>query len=231
MNNKFLQLVILALAAWPLAAQACPTSNDPNSTFKYIRRDGDRCEGLIDPPASNSSDLVSLSSGFSQLNGYPNILNIRIPSSGSIYPTIEIQSNQRNYRLDKLIAKPSAKGFIFGLNTRILNQKNISPSSLQARAFTLGNGSTQVFIPVILDRPTGQYEFIVKSNRRVTFPTFEIRRNYKLVFRRPSQLPDYTHKLIWKYSSADQQGIYQLRIQDDGGTFRSYTFEHNPNLL
>ena len=227
LKNKFLQFIILTLAASPLAAQACRTSSDPN-TLEYSRREGNRCEGLFDRNASNSSRLVSLSTGLSQLSVYPNILNIRIPSRDSTRPIIEIQSSHRNYRLDDLSTTPNVKGFIFSLNTHILTQAKVPLFSLQALAYK--RGSQLTYIPVILGHPTGQYEFIVKTNQRVTLPILEIRRNNQVISSKKSEIPGYIHKLTWNYVSAPQ-GIYQLRIVDNQGQPHIDTFEHNPNLL
>jgi hypothetical protein len=233
MNYKIVQLVILALAALPLTAQACPPSSNPNNDFSYMRRDGDRCEGLFDRTASSMTDLVSLSTGSSQLNGYPNILNIRIPSNDNTRLTIGIQSDFINYRLDNLLTLPSAKGFTFKLNTRILTHFKVPSSTLQARAYIQRDSdSHRVYLPVILGQPTGQYEFVVKSIKRVTLTTFGIFRNGQPFYnpKQKSEIPKLTHPLIWQYGSAPQ-GLYQLRIIDNQAIPWFYYFEHNPNLL
>jgi hypothetical protein len=228
MNYKFLPLFILILATSPMVAQACRTSSDPK-TLEYSRRDGNRCEGLFDRPASNLISLVSLSTGFSKQSVYPSILSIQIPTRDNTRPTITIQSSHRNYRLDDLSTIPNAKGFIFHLNTRILTQANVPPPSLQALAYTIRD-SQRVYIPVILGQPTGQYEFIVKSNQRVTLPAFEIRHNDKVIYQKESVIPGFTHKLTWNYGSRPQ-GIYKLRTVDNRGQTRIYTFKHTPSLL
>jgi hypothetical protein len=211
-----------------LAVQACPIGRDPN-TLEYSRRDNNRCEGLKDRNASINLSLVSFATGFSNFATYPSTLSIHVPSKKNTPLDIEIQSYARNYRLDDLATTFRSKGFFFSLDTRILSRVDVPLKSLLALAYTRQN-SHRVYFPVILGKATGQYEFVVTSSSRVTFPTFEIRVNGKPIYKVPKTISANRHTLMWKYGGAET-GTYQLYLVDNQGQSKTFWFEHNPNLF
>lgn len=227
MKAKILLPSLLLLSLTPPAAQACPPGH-PNS-LAYILRDNNRCEGLRDRRyASSTFSLISFFTG--NLNNYPDILTLRVPSISNVSPTIEVQSFFRNYRLDSLVLRPGSKGFTFLLNTTVLKRANVPIGSLRATAYITRN-SELIYFPVILGQPSGRYEFVVYSPERTTFPTFEIRRNNRAVFRNPRRFPHQGQiHLFWEYGNAPA-GTYELYMIDGKGQRRSFRFEHNPNWL
>lgn len=226
MNPKIILSSLLILSLSPLAAQACPQGN-PES-LAYIRRDGNRCEGLGDRSATGTFSLISFSTG--NLSSYPNTLNIRVPVTGNTSPEITLQSFERNYRLDEIKARSNSSGFTFDLSTKVLQKAQVPAQSLRALAF-ITRDSVPVYFPVILGQPSGRYEFVVHSPQRTTFPTFEIRHNSKVVVRRPRNNPQQGQiRFAWKYGNAPA-GLYELYIVDGQKQSRTFRFEHNPKRL
>lgn len=221
--NLALCLGLLLLALSPLAAQACPAGN--SDSLAYIRRDNNRCEGLRDRNASSGFDLVS----FATTNlgdNYPSNLNIRVPGTGDTRPAVVVQSFDRNYRLDNLNSIQTSDGYSFPLNTRVLQQADVSTQSLRATAY-ITRDSSPVYFPVVLGQSSSAYEFVIYSPQRSTFPTFEIRQNGKTVYKNPRNTPQQgLIRLTWSYGNAPA-GSYELYIVDGEGQRRSFRFEHN----
>jgi hypothetical protein len=232
MNYKLLLIGSLLFFLNSTVAQACPQQGNPKS-LSYIRRDNNRCEGLQDRNAGSSSfDLISFSTSNlnSNLNSYPEALNIRVLGTGKTAPTIEVQSFFRNYRLDEVDARFTASGFIFILSTAILKRASIPLNTLRSLAY-IAQESEIVYFPLILGKSSGRYEFIINSPQRNTFPTFEIRHNGKTVLSKPRNIPQKGHiTLIWEYSKAPA-GLYELYIVDGQGQRRSFRFKHDPKWL
>ena len=230
MNITLLFTIVSILTFTPLAVFACRPSKDPKS-LEYVRRDDNRCEGLKDRNASFTSitGLVSFATGLTSLSGYPDILNISVPSKNRVPPSVEVQSYVRNYRLDELEVIPALKGFTFSLNTQILQKVGVPASSLLAIAYSLQD-SQRVYFPVILGKATGEYIFVINSDQRVSLPVFEIRQNNRTIYQQPQKIPDTSHRLTWNYSKASP-GTYELHLVDNLGKSYTYYFEHNPKLL
>ena len=228
MNITLLFTILSILTFTPLAVIACPPNKDPDSP-QYTRRENNRCEGLKDRPASSITGLVSFATGLTSLSGYPDILNISVPSKNRVRPSIEVQSYARNYRLDELEIIPALKGFTFSLNTHILKTVDVPAWSLLAIAYSLQD-SQRVYFPVILGKATGEYVFVINSDQRVSLPVFEIRQNNRTIYQQPQKIPDTSHRLTWNYSKASP-GTYELHLVDNLGKSYTYYFEHNPKLL
>lgn len=226
MKAKILLTSLVIFSLTPFSVDACPSGN-PRS-LAYIRRENNRCEGLKERTASGTFALISFSTG--NLNSYSDILNIRVPRTSNTRPTITVQSLSRNYRLDNLNIPSSTSGFTFALKTDVLKRANIPPKSLRATAYIIRD-SSPLYFPVILGQASGQYEFVVYSPERTTFPTFEIRRNGKAVYSNPRPNPRQGEiSLVWKYGNAPA-GRYEFYIVNGKGQRRAFRFDHNLNWL
>lgn len=217
----------LVLISLPSAAQVCPRGNP--ASLAYIRRDNNRCEGLQDYRYSSSGfELISYST--TQLSDYPSSLTIRIPGTGRVPPKVEMLSYIKNYLLDEIATAPTALGFSFSLDTSVLRQAKVPFTSLRSIAYLI-RGSTLVYYPVVLGQPAKEYTFVVESPKRVTFPTFEIRRNGKAVIKNPILRPRSGQiRFNWDYQNAPA-GTYELYIVNSDGQSRAFRFEHNPDWL
>jgi hypothetical protein len=220
-----ISLLLLTLSPLGSQAQACPTGN--SSSLSYIRRNNNRCEGLRDRDISSTFELISFSTDTLGTD-YPSTLNIRVPGTGRTRPAIAVQSFSRNYRLDNLTTTSSDSGYTFALNTSILKQAEVPTESLRATAYITRN-SSPVFFPVVLGSSSNSYEFVINSPQRLAFPTFEIRRNNRVVFKDPRPNARSGHiRLTWEYGDAPA-GSYQFYIVDENGNSRTFAFEHNPD--
>jgi flagellar basal-body rod modification protein FlgD len=227
MKTNLLAIGVLLLSLTPFAAHACPEEGTPGS-LSYMRRDDNRCEGLLDRNATSSLQLISFVT--SDLNRYPEILDIRVPGTENDDPRIEVQSLYRNYRLDNLETTASNEGVFFDLNTSILQKANIPVYSLRAIAPVMRQ-SKRVYYPVILGEASQSYEFILYSPRRLTFPTLEIRRNNQVVYSDSREIPDRGEiRLTWE-GEKFPAGDYELHVVDGNGNQRVFQFYHDPNWL
>ncbi len=167
-----------------LTANACPTGKPGD--IDYIRRDNNRCEGIKgrqNITGSNSFELIAFST--TNLDDYPDTLKIIVPGTGKDKPTILMQSYSKNYLLDELDANDSPSGFIFDLKTNpVLQRVKIPLKSLLPLAFIEKN-SRRIYYPVILDKASNTYQFVIYTRDRRTFPKVEIRQNGKVI---PSNL-------------------------------------------
>jgi flagellar basal-body rod modification protein FlgD len=230
MNFKLLLTTLLLFSLSPLVAQACPPLNNPKS-LAYARRDNNRCEGLQDRDASSTFELISFATGSISSNAsFPNTLTIRVPSTGNLSPTIEVQSFIRNYRLDNLEAPSKSSGISFPLDTSVLKKANIPLESLRATAY-ITRDSGFVYFPVILEQPSDHYQFVVYSPQRTTFPTIEIRRNGKTILPLPSLKTPRSGQIFLTWNRKAPAGTYELYLVDGEGQPRTFRFEHNPSWL
>ena len=140
-----------------------------------------------------------------------------------------MESYFRNYRLDNLATRRGAAGFTFSLNSYVLKEGRVPLRSLNAVAYILRN-SSPVYYPVILEEPTGRYEFVMYTPLYTTFPTFEIRRDGRTVYSEPKNNPQRRQqvKLTWAYANAPA-GSYELYITDGEGQSLTFPFVHNPS--
>ena len=228
MEIRILLVSLLLLSFFPTVANACQSGN-PFSTA-YIRRN-DRCEGLLNLNTNNSilPDLMSFAT--SSLTEYPDNLKIQVPGKISLKPRIRIQSFFKSYLLDKLETKYLKSNYRFDLNTKAILQHRsvqIPFNMLLSLAFIIED-SEPVYFPVILGESSGEYEFIINSFQRTTFPVLEIRYQGKPVFSDPRKNPQEGHiRLIWKYENAPA-GRYELYLETSEGKNRTFPFEHDPN--
>ena len=152
----------------PIGGQACPTGG--SQSLDYIRRDNNRCEGRKDRNASSGIfNLISFST--SNLSDYSATMDIRVPGTGTDRPTIQVQSLLKSYLLDELETKQESSGFIFHLNTALVQRLRVPFKSLRSIAY-ITRDSSPTYFPVILGQPSGRYEFVVYTPERRTFPNF-----------------------------------------------------------
>lgn len=226
LTTATVSLLFLGVNSLPAAAVCKP--GNPNS-LAYIRRDNNRCEGLQEEKASTSFEFVGFSTD-NLTDVYPNPVKIRVPGTGKIKPEVIIQSDYRNYYLDELEIRKTASGFTFDLPNTILKKATIPARSLLATA-SIVRDSVEVYFPVILGQPSGQYKLTIFSLQRTTFPTFAIRRNGKIIYNQPITNPTEGYvSLIWQYGNSPA-GIYELYLVDEQGKSRTFRFEHNLKWL
>ena len=222
-------LTPLLLTLTPLSAEAvCPTTG--SSTFSYMRRDNNRCEGLRDRQnASGSLSLVSFVT--SNLGTLTNPLNIRV--AGSTTPTLEVQEFSRNYRLDEVQMQPSGNSAIFPLNPKILQNAGITTTnSLLAVAYVIRNASP-VYYPTVLGKASGNYTFVLFAPKPTAFKKIQIRKlgNSKPYLNQSlSQLREGEIPFQWSYGNAPA-GDYELYVEDSQGKQRRFPFKHNRQWL
>lgn len=237
-----IKILIVSLIIWNLSylkAQACSPGN--SNSLDYIRRDGNRCEGIIKRhEMTGSLELVSLASR--GVNTLSNTLTIKIPkTNNSSVPSVIIQTIKTPiYKLDKLNLIPTQESYNFSLPTQVIkNQKDpIDFNKLRAIARTPPN-SPVVYTPVIIGQPTDAYEIVFYTSGRVRFRTVKIVGNGKTF---PLKLRDTFQKgeilFTWDGRSASA-GRYRLDYEADieQGNIRperikrSIAFEHNPKWL
>ncbi len=222
-------LTSLLLVFSPLAAQATCPSGNPNS-LNYVRRDNNRCEGLRDRrDASGSLSLVSFVT--SSLSSLADPLNIRV--AGSTNPTLEVQEFSRNYRLDDVKMKPSGNGATFPLDPKILRSAGITtPDSLLAIAFVL-RGSSPIYFPTILGKPSGSYTFVLFAPKPTAFKKIQILKvgsSKPLLNTSLSQMLEGQIPVDWRYGNAPA-GDYVLMVEDSQGHQRRFPFKHNRQWL
>ncbi|MDJ0581085.1 hypothetical protein [Crocosphaera sp.] len=224
----FISLYLLNMTS--LTANACPTGKPRD--IGYIRRDNNRCEGILDGrPISNNFGLIAFST--SNLTNYPETIKIRVPGTGRDKPIIRIQSYTKNYLLDEVEPRYSSSGFIFDLRTNtVLQRAKIPFNSLLPLAFVEKN-SRIIYHPVILEQPSNGYKFVIYSRNRRTFPKVEIRQNGRVI---PSNLqPRNISKrgqitFDWQPKN-NSAGTYQFYLEDGNGKPLSFSFKHDPNWL
>ena len=222
---------LLLLSLFPTEANACPSGNPLSFSLAYLRRDDNRCEGILYRNISSSSlpDLISFAT--SNLVEYPNNLSIQVPGDSSQEPIITIQSFLIRYRLDELKTEYLQPNYTFDLNTqKILQHPSVQVplSSLRSLAFVIED-SEPIYFPVILSESSGEYEFVIQSLQLTTFPVLEIRYQGEPVFRDPRQNPQHGHiRLTWNYEHAPA-GRYELYLENSEGASRTFPFEHDPN--
>lgn len=228
----FSSLFILSLSTLP--AQAC-SPGDPKSTA-YIRRDGNRCEGIKKRNVNRGLRLISFAT--IGIKSYPKTLSLKIPSIAKVTPNVMVQSLGKNYILDKLSLRRNKFLFTFSWKPFILNQAQILPTSLRALA-NVNLSSQVVYVPVILGRPLGQYQFVFYTSNRAKFPTVQIRRNGKVVHtqsRNNFQRGEVVFNWNARNIPAGRYELYVIAEQEQIGRppekiTRRIAFEHNPSWL
>ena len=231
MKIRTLLVSLLIFSLFPTIANACESGRPFSFSLAYLRRNNNRCEGILDRNITYSSlpDLISFAT--SNLTEYPNNLKIQVPGNSNLIPTISIQSFFKRYRLDKLKTEYLQPNFTFDLNTKtVLQHHNVQVpvDSLHSLAFIVQD-SEPVYFPVILGESSGEYEFVIKSLQRTAFPVLEIRYQGETVFSDPRNNPQKGHIFLnWKYKDAPA-GRYELYLENSEGKSRTFPFEHDPN--
>ncbi|MBP0015559.1 MAG: hypothetical protein J7545_09805 [Roseofilum sp. SBFL] len=237
MNAKiFLTLLSLWVTLGATPAFACPLGN-PDSV-DYIRRDDNRCEGLVNRPISASIRLVSFSTGAPA--AYPNCLTLRIPGINQM-PQFKMQSFLRDYLLDKLSTTAVRfinNGMEYDLDTQpVLRSGKVPPNSLRAIAY-ITEKSEKIYYPVILNPSSEYYEFTlyVGGNARTTFPTLQIRKDGRVYHNIPQNNPKTGEvRFSWNFDEAPA-GRYELYMvikqqrpgQPQNNDTQIILFYHNP---
>ena len=229
MKIRIFFISLLFFSLFPPIANACQPGN-PGS-LAYIRRNNNRCEGILDRNISTGSLPELISFATSNLAEYPNSLKIQVPGNSNQKPKIEIQSFFIKYLLNKLDTQYIQPNFTFDLNTKTVLQHRavqVPFNSLRSLAFIVED-SEPVYFPVILGESSGEYEFVINSLQRTAFPVLEIRYQGKTVFSDPRNNPQQGHIfLTWKYGNAPA-GRYELYLETSEGKSRTFPFEHNPS--
>ncbi len=229
----FISVYLLNMTS--LTANACPT-RQPFSLrdLSYIRRDNNRCEGILDSRKSrNYFGLIAFST--SNLNNYPDTLKIRVPGTGRDKPIIRIQSYTKNYLMDnvEVTSSPSGEGFIFNLNTKaVLQPAKIPFNSLLPLAFVEKN-SRRIYHPVILEQSSDSYKFVIYTSERRTLPKVEIRQNGKVIPSnlKPKNIPKQGQIPFYWHPQNNPAGTYQFYLEDGNGRPISFSFKHDPTWL
>ncbi|MGK7880634.1 MAG: hypothetical protein AB4060_11105, partial [Crocosphaera sp.] len=164
----FISLYLLNMTS--LTANACPTGRPRD--IRYIRRDNNRCEGILDGrPISNNFELIAFYT--SNLTNYPKTLKIRVPGTGRDKPIIQIQSYVKNYLFDKVETEYNSSGFIFDLRTNtVLQRAKVPLNSLLPLAFVEKN-SRRIYHTVIIEQSSNSYKFVIFTRYLLKFPKVE----------------------------------------------------------
>ncbi len=230
MKIRTLLVSLLLFSLFPTVTNACQSGN-PRS-IAYLRRDNNRCEGILERNISTSilPDLISFAT--SNLVEYPNNLSIQVPGNSNLEPKISIQSFFKRYRLDRLKTKYIQPNFTFDLNTKqVLQHRSVQVpfKSLRSLAFIIED-SEPIYFPVILGESSGEYEFVINSLQRTAFPVLEIRYQGETLFEfEERNNPQQGHiRMTWNYKNAPA-GRYELYLENSEGESRTFPFEHDPN--
>ncbi len=230
MKSKFLFTSLFFFSLSALPAQACLPGD--TKTTSYIRRDSNRCEGIQKKNVVSGINLISIVTR--GITTYPNLLTLQIPRLGNSTPELEVQSLSKNYLLDNLTLQPSQNRFTFTLKPDVLNKTGVPPNTLRALAEV-----DSVYLPVIIGRPSKQYEFVFYTSTRSKFSTFEILRNGKVVHSSPlNNARNGEIVFNWNASKAPA-GRYEIHVIAEQERIgrppekfdRRFDFEHNPNWL
>lgn len=228
---------VLAAAAtvFQQPAVACPATASHPSLYQR-RSSPNRCEGIRRQNVGAAFELVSFASNGLGSN-YGNTISLRIPNLGST-PRVSMRSyTNKSYQLDSFTPSSSANGYIFNIPTTILRNEDIPTRSLRALASI--SGSQPIYVPVILSRSSGTYEFVFFSATRATVSSFEIRRNNQVIHR-DSRTNPRRGEIPFTWNPQNQPaGLYQLYItaeqrqrgQRPERISLVLPFRHHPNWL
>ncbi|MEO0768701.1 MAG: hypothetical protein AAFY72_04595 [Cyanobacteria bacterium J06649_4] len=229
---------VCCLMSLPAYANNC-SPGSPSSN-EYIRRDNNRCEGVIrrDSPITGDISLRSLTSSIgTTLNS---TLVIQIPNFSSSQPNIEISEPDINYRLNDLSLESSDTFYRFELPTSFLNRHGIT-SANPLRGLAKKGGSQTVYLPIIFDNPAPEYRFVFNSTRPAIFTKAEIRQsNGESLVSWGVQRRNPRGEKEFKWTPGDvvagQYTFYfEAEVEQSRGRVQSITrsipFEHNPDWL
>ena len=237
MNAKLLFASVIALTLSQIPALACREGNLRSTD--YIRRDN-RCEGIQRQSVSgNSLSLISIATR-NIPNIYGETVSMKIPQiKNAGKPEVRVQSLDKNYQLDNpLFTENSGFYTLPNWDSYVLKREEIPSNSLRALA-SVTFGSQVVYVPVILGKTSGEYEFVFYSPSRVKFPVFRILRNGKEVYSNPRRIAQ-TNEIIFNWDGRNAPaGRYELQVEatiEPRGEptekiNRKIIFEHNPSWL
>ena len=232
MKIRILLVSLLFFSLFPNVASRANTCERGNFwSIAYILRDNNRCEGILERNIAGDvlPDLISFAT--SNIIEYPNNLKIQVPGDSKQEPIISIQSFLKRYKLDELKTEYLQPYFTFDLNTRTVLQHRrvqVPLSSLRSLAFIIED-SEPIYVPVILEESSGEYEFVIQCLQPTTFPVLEIRYQGEPVFSDPRDNPQQGHiRLTWNYEN-EPAGRYELYLENSEGVSRTFPFEHDPN--
>jgi len=234
MKYQFLLTTLFIFSFSTLPVQACPSGNFQSTN--YMRRENNRCEGIQPRNVGSGINLISIVTR--DISSYPSLLNLIIPRFGNSTPEVQVQSLDKNYLLDELSLQPSKSVFTFPLKPDILNKAAVSPNSLRALA-EVNLDSQTIYLPVTIGKASGKYEFVFYTARRAKFPTFEIIRNGKVVYKNPRNNAQSGEVVFNWNGSKEPTGRYELHIIAEQERIgrppekfeRNFYFEHNPKWL
>ena len=218
----------------PKSSQACPPGNTKDTTYMWRKN---RCEGIKSGiPTSGGIRLISfVSRGITSLGDQ---LQLQIPNIGSGNPDVSVRSLGQQYQLDNISFKPGSSTFSFSWSTYVLQKEKIKLESLRALA-SFTKGSQAVYVPVTIGKSSGEYEFVLYSNSHAQIPTFQIRRDGKLIYTSPPRTSQ-GGEIIFKWNAAKAPADrYELKYIAELEQFGrppekedlQVLFEHNPDWL
>ena len=236
MNAKLLFASVIALTLSQIPALACREGNLRSTD--YIRRDN-RCEGIQRQSVSgNSLSLISIATR-NIPNIYGETVSMKIPQiKGAGKPEVRVQSLDKNYQLDDPSLTENSGFYTLLWDSYVLKRESVPSNTLRALA-SVSFGSQVVYVPVILGKTSGDYEFVFYSLSRVKFPVFRILRNGKEVYSNPRRIAK-TNEIIFNWDGRNAPaGRYELQVEatiEPRGEptekiNRKIIFEHNPTWL
>lgn len=210
-----------------LPAQACDSGN-PQS-IDYIKRDNNRCEGIKNRRVTGGVNLISFATrSIPQLGS---TLKLAVPQVYRETPEITVRSMVKDYQLDSISPQKVPQFYIFTWATQVINSAGVPKDSLRATAF---NPSNRVYLPVILGKTSGKYEFILYSSKPAKINSFKILLNNKVVHTSSPKISTGGEIVfIWDAKTATA-GNYQLlyEVETGGRKFsKKESFQHNPKWL
>jgi len=221
-SNKFsktlLGMLIFSSILFNLSpVSACPAGN-LWSNNKYVRRQGNRCEGIKENTGVGTGlELLSFSIKNEVDYSAKNKILLRVPRSEKIAPEIRIESLSHAYLLDKIKFTPTKDYYEFYLPTKILGRVGIGIEDLTSVAYF--ESSQRTLAPVIFDDAKKNYEIVLFSPGYFRILKFEIRTQGRSVYERNSRVRRAPGKisLIWDgrmdLGGIAPQGSYQLFVE------------------
>jgi hypothetical protein len=241
MNYKIIlaSLLIFSFNHLPAAA-SCPNGNSRSTD--YIRRQPpNRCEGIKREPLSgNSLSLISIATR--NLTSFSKTLTLQVPQiSGGKNPQVIVKSlgDNYHYQLDDLSLSNNGSDFRFSWDTYVLREATVPANKLRALA-TYNLGSQNVYVPVVLGKTSGKYEFVFYSESRVRFTSFRIIPVGQKPIYNTSSPNAKSGEIVFTWDGQKAPaGRYTLhyvanierRNQPSDRIEKRIIFEHNPNWL
>ena len=170
----FSNLLIAFNFSFPAYADEDTCQTGDKATYAYQLYPDGHCEGIPDGrPISGQFELMSFSSG-SVGSKFPSSLTLIIPNQSK--PSLNLQSSHRNYKVNNLPLKSRGKGLAYDLDTKGLDRAGIPPNKMTYLAF-IGKNSNRIYLPVVLGKTNGSYQFTVGGPKDMKLSQFEIRQS------------------------------------------------------